>query len=69
MKKTIQSVLILVLLASLAYAQDARYEFDEINVIYAAEFAAKPSDVKPDNWLAKIAGGTDLPINVIYGIV
>lgn len=47
----------------------ARYEFDEVNVVYAAEFTAKPINVNPNNWLVQIAGGTDKTISVLYGIV
>lgn len=47
----------------------ARYEFDEIKVVYAAEFVAKPVSVNPDNWLLQIAGGVDKDVKVLYGIV
>lgn len=71
MKKIIIFSLISIFLLGLfANAQElARYEFDEVDVIYAAEFLAKPVNVNSNNWLVQIAGGTDKTINVLYGIV
>ena len=45
------------------------YEFDSVEVRYAAQFTALPPNVKPDNWLAALAGGNQKPIQVIYGAV
>ncbi len=38
-------------------AAGLRYDFDEVEVVYAAEFTANPVDVEPDNWVAELAGG------------
>lgn len=46
-----------------------KYDFDEVEVVYAAEFFINPINVDSDNWLTQIAGGTDKPVNVIYGVV
>jgi len=46
-----------------------KYDFDEVEVINAAEFKAKPVSVEADNWLAELAGGKDKPITVLYGVV
>ena len=40
-------------------AAGLRYDFDEVEVVYAAEFTANPVDVEPDNWVAELAGGPD----------
>ena len=70
MKKLIAVSLIFVFLTLFVNAQElARYDFDEIEVTFAAEFTAKPVNVYPDNWLVNIAGGAEQPINVLYGIV
>jgi len=71
MKKIIMISLMLISLGILLVnAQElARYEFDEIEVVYAAEFIAKPISVNPDNWLVQIAGGVNKDIKVLYGIV
>src|SRR3989344_4084488 len=66
MKKIIMISLMLISLGILLVnAQElARYEFDEIEVVYAAEFIAKPISVNPDNWLVQIAGGVNKDIKV-----
>src|SRR3989344_2484830 len=71
MKKIIMLSLMLISLGILlANAQElARYDFDEIEVVYAAEFVAKPVSANPNNWLVQVAGGTDKPITAIYGVV
>jgi len=68
----ITSLLLMILLVSsyLVFAQAITYDFDEVNVLYAAEFTAKPidgSDFK-DTWVADIA--VDNPkVTVTYGVV
>jgi len=56
-----------------ALAQNVRYDFDEVEVRYAAEFTARPiaKPMAPDdeNWIVRIAGGMDKPITVLYGVV
>lgn len=49
--------------------EEIRYDFDEVEVIYAAEFNANPVNVQEGNWLAELAGGTEKPITVLYGVV
>ncbi len=46
-----------------------KYEFDEVEVRYAARFTANPVQVAKDNWLALLAGGPEVPIEVVYGAV
>ena len=50
-------------------AEGIKYDFDDVEVKYAAEFTAKPVSVDPDNWIVQIAGGVDKPITVLYGVV
>ncbi len=50
-------------------AEGIKYDFDDVEVKYAAEFTAKPISVDSDNWIAQIAGGIDKPITILYGIV
>lgn len=50
-------------------AESIKYDFDEVEVKYAAEFTAKPVNVDPDNWIVQIAGGVDEPLTVLYGVV
>ncbi len=50
-------------------AEGIKYDFDDVEVRYAAEFTAKPVSVDPNNWIVQIAGGVDRPVAVLYGIV
>lgn len=50
-------------------AESIKYDFDDVEVKYAAEFTAKPVSVDSDNWIVQIAGGVDKPITVLYGVV
>ena len=50
-------------------AESIRYDFDDVEVKYAAEFTAKPVSVEANNWIVQIAGGIDQPITVLYGVV
>ena len=54
----------------LVFADAVTYDFDEVNVLYAAEFTAKPLDgVDISNtWIADIVG-EDKKITVLYGVV
>jgi len=64
------SLLICLLSASIVYAAEGvKYDFDEVEVVYATEFTASPINVEADNWVAELAGGPDKPITVLYGIV
>lgn len=61
------------LVAAGVYAQTVKYDFDEVEVKYAAEFTArpivKPGTVDAENWIVRIAGGVDKTITVLYGVV
>ena len=66
-------IVIVMTLSSVVFAQSLTYDFDEVNVLYAAEFTAKPVDdpkntAYQDTWVADITGD-DLKITVTYGIV
>lgn len=52
-----------------ALGKGITYEFDEVEVLYAAEFTALPDTVEHDNWVAVLAGGPDRPITALYGVV
>ncbi len=72
MNKTIfLTIGVMIIAASGAvFAQEGvKYEFDEVEVKYAAEFTATPVSVGADNWIVGIAGGIDKPIKVLYGVV
>ena len=45
------------------------YDFDNVTVLYAANFDVSPVNVEPDSWITQIAGGANNSINVLYGIV
>lgn len=45
------------------------YEFDEVEVDFAAEFNALPVSVQADNWFTDIAGGVEKPLRILYGRV
>jgi len=72
MKKLILPIaLILVLtLTIVVYAESISYDFDEVNVVYAASFTAKPiAGVDPSGtWVADLVGD-DKTVTVTYGIV
>gem|GEM_PF-1508896 len=46
-----------------------KYDFDRIEVVYAAEFTAYPQITSAEHWLTLLAGGPDKPIQTLYGIV
>lgn len=50
-------------------AEDIRYDFDDVEVRYAAEFTARSTNVDPNNWIVRVAGGVDQPVTVLYGVV
>ncbi len=50
-------------------ADSIRYDFDSVDVQYAAEFVAYPKNVDQDNWIVQIAGRTNKPVLVLYGVV
>lgn len=45
------------------------YDFDKIEVAYAAQFTIKPVNVEADSWLVEVAGGKDQSIEVLYGVI
>ena len=59
----------LVAVGAVFAAESVKYDFDDVEVEYAAEFTAEPTSVDPDNWIVQIAGGVDKPITVLYGVV
>jgi len=67
------SLLSLICVLFFAYAviaaESIRYDFDEVEVVYAAEFTIKPKSTDADNWLVQLAGGTDKSVTVLYGVV
>lgn len=66
----ISFIMVLLLLTTAVFAEDViTYRFDKVEVSYAAEFVVYPVDVAEDNWLAKLAGGTDQPVTVLLGDV
>lgn len=59
----------LLTLSTIVLAADGiKYDFDQVEVVHAAEFVAKPLN-KDNNWLASLVGGTNKPVQVIYGVV
>ncbi|MEK3885650.1 S-layer homology domain-containing protein [Paenibacillus sp. PL2-23] len=46
-----------------------KYEFDRIEVVYAAEFTVYPQIAIVDSWFTSLAGGPDKPVQILYGIV
>lgn len=47
-----------------------RYDFDRVKAIYGLEFQARPqAGVRPDSWVAQLAGGPTEPITVLFGAV
>ncbi|MFC4099015.1 hypothetical protein [Paenibacillus xanthanilyticus] len=63
------AMLMLVPWSQSAAAEVYTYSFDKIEVVYAAEFTMFPTSAAPDHWLTQLAGGTDKPIEVMYGMV
>ncbi|MBI2515050.1 hypothetical protein HYV91_02610 [Candidatus Wolfebacteria bacterium] len=68
-KYLIFSLFALISFGGVSVAQSIRYDFDEVEVRYAAEFTARSANVDPGNWIVQIAGGVDQPITVLYGVV
>ena len=73
MKKIICTILLLIfgLFGFFAKAENIKYDYDDIEVRYAAEFTANPQTeyFQANNWIVSIAGGIGKPIQVVYGIV
>lgn len=67
------AVIAFALVAAGVDAQSVRYDFDDVEVKYAAEFTArpiaKPGTVDAENWIVRVAGGTDKTITVLYGVM
>ena len=64
------SIITIMLTSFAVIAQEAiKYDFDEVEVVYASEFTAKPVGVAENNWLAQLAGGNDKPVTVLFGVV
>ena len=57
-------------LSSIVFAQGVKYDFDEVNVLYATKFTAKPIDGADykDTWVNEIAGDNK-KVTVTYGVV
>ncbi|MBP3963814.1 hypothetical protein [Paenibacillus lignilyticus] len=70
-KKMLALLLAMIMLIPLhsTSAADSKYEFDRIEVVYAAEFTVYPNSVPSDHWLTQLAGGSDKPIQLMYGIL
>src|SRR3989338_2917246 len=60
---------LVLLLSPFAFAEAVRYDFDSVEVLYAAEFTAKPVSVTADNWLVELSSGVEKPLTVLYGVV
>lgn len=64
------SMILLVPLTQASAADEVyKYDFDKIEVVYAAEFTMYPDFSSSEHWLTQIAGGPDKPIQVLYGIL
>ena len=63
------SLAALIAFSAVFAAEGIRYDFDDVEVRYAAEFTARPISVDPNNWIVQIAGGVDQPVTVLYGVV
>ena len=50
-------------------AEIVTYPFEEVEVLYAAEFQVTPVAVEENKWFSDIAGGKDKPLQILYGIV
>ena len=46
-----------------------RYDFDKVDVFLSVSFVAHPQNLNEENWLTELAGGSDKPVNVVYGII
>ncbi len=73
-KNLILSVFVLsVLMTSMVFAAESiTYDFDDVNVLYAAEFTAKPIDGVDSSytWISDMVKGEDSKrITVTYGVV
>ena len=53
----------------LTNAEKITYTFNDVEVLYAAEFQVTPVAVEENNWFTEIAGGKDKPLQILYGIV
>ncbi|MCM3628215.1 S-layer homology domain-containing protein [Paenibacillus glycanilyticus] len=78
MKKNSRKVMLALLLSVIMLFQctqasaaegEIKYDFDRIEVVYAAEFAVSPRYAAAEHWLTTLAGGTDKPVHILYGIV
>jgi hypothetical protein len=62
-------ILCLALTLTVSAYDGITYNFDEVEVLFAAEFTAVPQSAQADQWFTDIAGGTDKPVEILYGIV
>lgn len=67
MKKALL-LLLIALFPGLVQAQAVKYDFDEVEVSYAAQFTARPQG-SAGGWAARLAGDGDKPLQVLYGVV
>lgn len=63
------SLIALTIFGVVIAAESIKYDFDNVEVRYAAEFIAKPISVDPNSWIVQIAGGVDQPVTVLFGVV
>src|SRR3989338_5628673 len=58
-------------LSSVVFAVDTvKYDFDEVNVLYAAEFDAKPIEgVDASGTWASDLAGEDKKLTILYGVI
>ena len=71
--KMVALLLTMIMLIPLTQASAAgevyKYDFDQIKVVYAAEFTMYPDSASSEHWLIQIAGGPNKPILILYGIL
>lgn len=71
--KLVALLLSMIMLVPLTQASAAgevyKYDFDQIRVVYAAEFTIYPESAPSEHWLTQIAGGPNKPIQILYGII
>lgn len=65
----IVTISLVLLTFGVVFAQTVKYDFDEVEVNYAAKFTAVPVRVSPDAWIVNLTGGVDKPVTVIFGVV
>lgn len=72
MYKLYISLLCMICFLTIAFPLSAdviKYNFDDIEVIYAGEYTAVPVFPGEEGWFTELAGGADRPLQILYGIV